>query len=253
MKTEKNKKGFTLVELLVVISIIAMLLAVLIPSLCAVREQAKRLICLSRIRQLVLACYVYAQNNDNYFPPALLAYKFEDSYFTISHWDFIAIKDWSRNQVIIKPGILWQDQTIEQVQQCPSYKGDDNAFGSKFTGYNYNTTYIGHGFGEPVERPAKVTDVKRPSECALFGDGGFDGGANKFMRAPFLPPQGGDVSWIYAGTQAYRHRKKTNTAFCDGSAVSTGKCFKNTEPGIKEKVAAGTGFLSPDNSAYDLE
>lgn len=253
MRTSRNIIGFTLVELLVVISVIAMLLAILVPSLQAAREQAKGLICLSRLRQLMLACDVYIQSNDNYFPPALLADKFEGSCFTMSHWDFIATRNWSTNKVIIKPGILWQGQTIAKVQQCPSYKGDDNAFGSKFTGYNYNITYIGHGAGEPVERPARITDIKRPAECALFGDGGFDGGANKFMRAPFLPSCGGDVSWIYAGTQAYRHRQRTNTVFCDGSAISSGKCFKNTEPGIGEKIAPGTGFLSSDNSAYDLE
>lgn len=253
MKTRKNKNGFTLVELLVVISVVAMLLAVLMPCLYSAREQAKGIICLGRIKQLVLACYAYAQNNDDYFPPAYLGYKFENSCVTISHWDFIATKDWSTNRVVIKPGILWQGQTVEQVMQCPSYKGDDNAFGAKFTGYNYNTTYIGHGAYEPVQKPVKITDVKRPSECVLFGDGGFDGGANKFMRAPFLPPQGGDASCIYAGTQAYRHRGKTNMVFCDGSAISTGKCFKNTEPGIKEKITDGTGFLSPDNSVYDLE
>jgi len=253
MKVRKNKKGFTLVELLVVISIIAMLLAVLLPSLSAAREQAKGMICLGRIRQLVLACYAYVQDNDGYFPPAVLADKFEGSCYTISHWDFIATKDWSTGQVIIKPGILWQGRTVEDVLACPSYKGGDNAFGAKFTGYNYNTTYIGHGFGEPIEKPAKITDVRRPGECVLFGDGGFDGGANKFMRAPFLPPQGGDVSCIYAGTQAYRHRKKTNAAFCDGSSVAIGKCFKETEPGIDRKIAPGTGFLSPDNSVYDLE
>lgn len=45
-------KGFTLIELLVVIAIIAMLLAILMPSLSAVKERAKRVVCASNQRQI---------------------------------------------------------------------------------------------------------------------------------------------------------------------------------------------------------
>lgn len=253
MNYRKGKKGFTLVELLVVIAIIAMLIAVLLPALSRAREQAKRLVCLNKEKQLMIVCFAYVQNNDNYFPPALLASSFENSCFTITNWDFIAVKDWSKNQEIIKPGILWQKQLIEEVFQCPSYKGDDNAFGAEYSGYNYNTTYIGHGFGEPIEQPVKITHIKRPGQCVVFGDGGGDGGTNKFMRAPFIPPHGGNANVIAAGAQDYRHLKKTNAVFCDGSAVSIKDCFTNSEPGVEEDVLPGTGFISPDNSLYDLE
>ncbi len=52
--------GFTLVELLVVISIIALLMAVLLPALAKAREQAKRVVCMSGIRQLTVAWGLYA-------------------------------------------------------------------------------------------------------------------------------------------------------------------------------------------------
>ncbi len=58
------KKGFTLVELLVVIAIIALLMAVLLPALSKARTQAKRIVCLSGIKQLVTAWMAYAENND---------------------------------------------------------------------------------------------------------------------------------------------------------------------------------------------
>ncbi len=60
----KKDNGFTLVELLVVISIIALLMAVLLPALAKARTQAKRIVCLSGLRQLVMAWSAYAENND---------------------------------------------------------------------------------------------------------------------------------------------------------------------------------------------
>jgi prepilin-type N-terminal cleavage/methylation domain-containing protein/prepilin-type processing-associated H-X9-DG protein len=53
-------KGFTLVELLVVISIIALLMAILMPALAKAREQGKRIVCLNNLKQLTLAWMNYA-------------------------------------------------------------------------------------------------------------------------------------------------------------------------------------------------
>jgi prepilin-type N-terminal cleavage/methylation domain-containing protein/prepilin-type processing-associated H-X9-DG protein len=59
-----SKKGFTLVELLVVIAIIALLMGLLLPALARARSQAKRITCLSGLKQLVLAWMSYAENSD---------------------------------------------------------------------------------------------------------------------------------------------------------------------------------------------
>jgi len=48
-------KGFTLIKLLVVISIIALLMAILIPMLRSARELGQRAVCLSNLKQLTLA------------------------------------------------------------------------------------------------------------------------------------------------------------------------------------------------------
>ena len=60
----KRTKGFTLIELLVVIAIIAILLAILMPALNRVREQGKRISCMSNLKQLMLGWEMYAEEND---------------------------------------------------------------------------------------------------------------------------------------------------------------------------------------------
>src|SRR5678810_1223739 len=71
MKLSNRKTGFTLVELLVVIGIIALLISILLPSLNRARETANRVKCASNERQIAQAILLYANENKGKYPPDL--------------------------------------------------------------------------------------------------------------------------------------------------------------------------------------
>ena len=62
-------RAFTLVELLVVISIIALLVSILLPALSKARESARTVICATNLRNVGMAIIYYADDNNNFLPP----------------------------------------------------------------------------------------------------------------------------------------------------------------------------------------
>jgi prepilin-type N-terminal cleavage/methylation domain-containing protein/prepilin-type processing-associated H-X9-DG protein len=246
----KSARGFTLVELLVAIALIALLIGLLLPVLGRARQQAASVACLSNLRQLATTAHMYCDANRGSFPIA---------YDTISapplvislNWDFTTTRNTATGELTVTPGLLWAGHTNPKVQQCPSYDGKSNSIADPYTGYNYNTSFVGHGAQESIPAPIKISQVRNAARCALFGDGQYSAGANKFMRAPF--PNPGDAAFTFrsAGTQGFRHAGWTNVAFVDGHAESLADAFAVMAPSASGKIGAGCGFLSPDNSLYD--
>src|SRR5688572_33484646 len=72
MHVRNRRSGFTLVELLVVIGIIAVLIGILLPSLSGAREQARSAQCLSNLRTIGQAMNMYIAEHKGYMVPGFI-------------------------------------------------------------------------------------------------------------------------------------------------------------------------------------
>lgn len=132
-----RRRAFTLLELLVVISIIALLISILLPSLSAARERGKAVQCLSNLRELASASVEYTVENEC-FPPCLDNYT--ASGLQPNNWglDWLGIGNQSGggyspgNELLPntgnpigfsaapKFGMLWKYYQNEKLVLCPS-------------------------------------------------------------------------------------------------------------------------------------
>lgn len=82
-----KNKGFTLIELLVVVAIIALLVAILIPAVQRAREEANRAVCMTNLKGLDTAMYIYANAHRGSYP---FGYVHTESGSDVGEWtDFV--------------------------------------------------------------------------------------------------------------------------------------------------------------------
>ena len=244
MNGETGRDAFTLAEILVSVGVALLLAGLCVPAVHRAREAARSAVCASNLRQLAFAALASAEDNGGEFPWAM-------------RWGSGGMEcwDWTTDGKNARPGLLWSfvpGLEPGRVLQCPSYlEGPSNSAGDPYTGYNYNSSYVGKCQGDSGsrKRPARLSQLRDPARTALFGDGQWEGGANKFMRAPVREKafDGSGDSTRLAGTQGFLHRGRTNVAFADGHVESLAAPFVKGKPG---ETAPGCGFLSPDNSLY---
>lgn len=137
-----SRIGFTLIELLVVTAILAILMALLLPTIQNAKEKGKQAHCMQNLRQLGLAYEQYTNDYDGWYPPQpgwqgdTQAY-IQTSWITYDANGFIASGGATRLQ--IRNGLLWPYLKSYEVYMCP---GDKNRLVRNYS-YSQNLAYRG--------------------------------------------------------------------------------------------------------------
>ena len=230
--TSTRSKGFTLIELLVVIAIIAILAAILFPAFAKARESARRISCVSNMKQIGTALMQYTQEYDETTPRAYFGPQSDPSTPTTEY--------------------KWMDAIFPYIKDanvftCPS----DSGFGSRTGKYIPNTlltaasqnnygsygmnAYYGSNtqpmseFG-PGDKGAKLSDMADPSGTVwvseVSGDDSsyrvcFGDGSPSTVSANPADTYFWSQSGTYGGGVSVRHLDTTNVLWADGHVKST--------------------------------
>jgi len=228
-------KAFTLSELLVVISIIALLLLVLMPALGKTRDQARRILCESNLKTIGMADQMYSEESDNWHVPAY--------YWDVYNQGMTPTRLWFQNPLFVRLADLkgrhneedqdiFEEEAITDTPQLKDFKcpydkrtvengGLHLEAGEIIQGSSYamNMESIRPmgGWRINVVYALKTDQVVKPAEKIHFMDGQwfvvYMQGAEYKRLWDVCGDVMGCMDWDAA---SYRHDEGANIAFYDG-------------------------------------
>jgi len=234
MSKHSEARGFTLVELLVVIGIIALLISILLPAVNRAREQARRVVCVSNVRQLTAAWLMYANEHGGHFcssntqaapprPPNKWVFS-PASGAPVEMFHLTGLKDplpevfwsWNAAGVVsqdIQAGLLWPYLKAVDVYRCPSQDLNPNS------SYQINGLLAGE-IGTPTTL-FKLSQIKNHSATFVFIEG-FD--PNGWLINSFKTPIYPAKVFREDGAPGQNHQRSgfnggSAIAFADGHAI----------------------------------
>jgi prepilin-type N-terminal cleavage/methylation domain-containing protein/prepilin-type processing-associated H-X9-DG protein len=238
----RGRPGFTLIEILVVIAIIAILAAILFPVFAQAREKARAITCISNSKQLNLATLLYSQDYDETFPMGF------GYYLPDGGWLYSGVGDTQPNWRTTNAGFVsgmaeyWgnaiQPYTKNnQVQLCPDASTTIDLGGTPDNvGQKVKTSITYNGLLQSQPEAGMAVPAQLPLSHEGFGKGNLYGyqAPNPFLVCPnpnapctYIPNTGEGCSPDLNGTMsgwygfigtAYVHNGGMTFSYCDGHA-----------------------------------
>lgn len=230
----RHLMAFTLIELLVSIGIIAILTAILLPTLTEVRATARNTRCQSNLRQLIAAFNAYAADNDG---SMLLDGMAVTTPQAGKRWWFgfetSGVLGQAGATLDVAHGFIapYLGGAIQTGLQCPDFPYDDSHFRSAFS--TYAADYGLNGFISPFPGtiptlpypPAnsgyKISRIMNAAGTVVFADGitvsGVYSDPLAFQEPFWLDIElRGTAPGPYGGFVQWRHKQNANVAYLDG-------------------------------------
>lgn len=214
-----RRRGFTLVELLVVMAIITILAGMLMPAIEAARSQAYATSCRSRLSQLGHAVSLYCINHHGYLPGV--------GDYTGRY--FFGRYSGPTEPVDFAAGYLSSYvDTEREIWQCPGFTEFLPRAEGATCGYAYNYQYLteygdnGLGWFDPNYkwwyRGLSEGVIKKYTTTAVFGDSATNWMGPLQENWYWTPPSQG-LPWGNSYTH-FRHRLRANVLWADGHVSS---------------------------------
>lgn len=267
-----DHRAFTLVELLVVISTIALLLALLMPALAAARSQAHGLVCRSNLRQLVLAGIGYAGEHDGFYVPGA-----KDMLDGAGRHRWHGTRASLTEPFDASKGPLAGYLADGRVKECPIHvnfvrSSDWNAnFEQGCGGYGYNMAYLGSRLWDAglslaqvaqqvYARTTRVNEVASPAQTLMFADTAMANNGQSLIEYSFVEPPfavlGGQVMTEFRMSPSihFRHAGVANVGWVDGHVGSQPMAPLDVTNAYGVGAASlRLGWFEPaDNTPFDL-